>query len=79
MSEFSRVAVAVLAAGLLGTLFVLVYLRACAWADWSLMTSRARRRVALVQRRMPAMAAGSMTLTGIGLLLGLADVLGVAA
>lgn len=78
MTEFSRVATGLLAAGLLGALFVLVYLRACAWADWSLMTSRARRRVALVQRRLPAVAAGSVTLTGIGLLLGLADVMVVA-
>lgn len=79
MSEFSRVAVVLLGAGLLGALFVPVYLRLCAWADWGLMTARARRRVALVQRRLPAMAVGSAGIAGLGLLLGLADALAAAA
>ena len=78
MTEFSRVSVALLAAGLLGTLFVPLYLRLCAWADWGLMTARARRRVALVQRQLPAMAVGSAGIAGVGLLLGLVDVLGAA-
>lgn len=79
MSEYSRVSVALLAAGLLGTLFVLLYLRLCDWADWGLMTARARRRVALVQRRLPAMAVGSAGIAGVGLLLGLAEALTTAA
>jgi hypothetical protein len=79
MTDYSRLAAALLGAGLLGTLFVLLYLRLCAWADWGLMTARARRRVALVQRRLPAMAVGSAGVAGVGLLLGLVDVLGAAA
>ena len=79
MSDSSRVAGALVAAGLLGTLFVLLYLRLCAWADWGLMTARARRRVARVQRRLPAMAVGSAGVAGVGLLIGLVDVLGAAA
>ncbi len=79
MSGFSRVAVVLLGAGMLGALFVPVYLRLCAWADWGLMTARSRRRVALVQRRLPAMAVGSAGVAGVGLLIGLVDVLTVAA
>lgn len=78
MSEFSQVAVALLGAGLLGTLVALLHRRLCAWADWSLMTGRARRRVALVQQRLPVMAAGSAVMAGLGLVLGLVDVLGPA-
>jgi hypothetical protein len=39
------------------------------------MTGHARRRVAVVQRRLPVMAVGSAGVAGAGLLLGLVEVL----
>ncbi|HEV7654254.1 MAG TPA: hypothetical protein VGP36_05885 [Mycobacteriales bacterium] len=73
LSELGRFSLGLLAAGAAGVLFMLVYLRACAWADWELMTSRVRRRVHVWERRAPSVVAGSALLAGIGLLLGLVD------
>lgn len=75
MSQVSELAVVLLGAGALGVLFVAAHPRLCALADWGLMTGRARRRVAVVQRRLPAMAVGSAGMAGLGLLLGLGGVL----
>jgi uncharacterized protein involved in cysteine biosynthesis len=65
--------VGLLAAGVVGVLFVQVYLRACEWADWELMSSRVRRRVHACRRRAPAAVAGSGLLAGLGLVLVLVD------
>jgi len=78
LSELGRLSAGLLCAGILGMVFMLVYLRACDWADWGLMTARARSRVAVVRRQLPALAAGSIGLAGLGLLLGLVDLIGVA-
>lgn len=75
MSEVPSAAVVLLGVGLLGVLFVVAHPRLCAWADWGLMTGPARRRVAVVQRRLSAVAVGSAGLAGLGLLLGLGGVL----
>jgi hypothetical protein len=72
-SELGRVSLGLLAAGVAGVLFMLIYLRACAWADWDLMTSRVRRRVHGWERRAPAVVAGSSAVAGLGLLLGVLD------
>ena len=72
-SELGRVSLGLLAAGVAGVLFMLVYLRACAWADWDLMTSRVRRRVHGFQRRAPSLVAGSASVAGLGLVLGVLD------
>ncbi len=52
---------------------VLLYLRACAWADWDLMSSRVRRRAHAWERRAPAFSAGAGVVAGIGLVLVLLD------
>jgi hypothetical protein len=72
-SELGRVSLGLLAAGITGVLFMLVYLRACAWADWDLMTSRVRRRVHGWERRAPSVVAGSAAVAGLGLVLGVLD------
>ena len=64
-----------LAAGVLGALFAFVYLRACEWADRGLMTAHARRRVALCERRVPAVATGSLVVAAVGLVLTVAGAL----
>jgi hypothetical protein len=73
LSELGRLSVGLLAAGVAGVLFALLYLRACAWADWDLMSSRVRRRVHSWERRVPVFSAGSGVVAGLGLLLGLVD------
>jgi hypothetical protein len=72
-SELGRFSLGLLAAGVAGILFMLVYLRACAWADWDLMTSRVRRRAHGWERRAPSVVAGSAAVAGLGLLLGVLD------
>jgi hypothetical protein len=72
-SALGRLSVTLLAAGAAGALFVLVYQRACDWADWGLMSSRVRRRVYAWQRRAPAVFAGSGLVAGLGLLLLVVD------
>ena len=73
LSELGRASGALLAAGVFGVLFMAVYLRACEWADWGLMSSRARRRVYGWQRRAPVFFAGSGAVAAVGLLLGVVD------
>jgi hypothetical protein len=73
LSELGRFALGLLAAGVTGMLFMLIYLRACAWADWDLMTSRVRRRVHGWERRAPSVVAGSAAVAGLGLVLGVLD------
>ena len=73
MSELGRLSLGLLAAGLAGVLLALLYLRACAWADWDLMSSRARRRVHSWERRVPVFSAGAGLVAGIGLVLVLLD------
>jgi hypothetical protein len=72
-SALDRLSVTLLAAGAAGALFVLVYQRACEWADWDLMSSRVRRRVHACRRRAPAAFAGSGVVAGLGLVLLLVD------
>jgi hypothetical protein len=72
MSELGR---GLLVAGVLGALLALAYLRACAWADYGLMTAHARRRVARCERRAPEVLAGSLALAATGLVLGVAGAL----
>lgn len=73
LSSLGRLSAGLLAAGVAGVLFMLIYLRACAWADWDLMTSRVRRRVHGWERRAPSVVAGSAAVAGLGLLLGVLD------
>jgi hypothetical protein len=73
LSELGRLSLGLVAAGVAGMLFMLIYLRACAWADWDLMTSRVRRRVHGWERRAPSVVAGSAAVAGLGLLLGVLD------
>jgi hypothetical protein len=73
LSDLGRFSAGLLAAGVTGVVFMLIYLRACAWADWDLMTSRVRRRVHGWERRAPAVVAGSAVVAGIGLVLGAVD------
>jgi hypothetical protein len=73
LSQLSRLSVGLLGAGVAGVLFALLYLRACAWADWDLMSSRARRRVHAWERRAPVFSAGSGVVAACGLLLVLVD------
>jgi hypothetical protein len=73
LSGLGRFSVGLLAAGVGGALFMLIYLRACAWADWDLMSSRVRRRVHTWERRGPSVVLGSSVLAGVGLVLGVLD------
>jgi hypothetical protein len=73
LSDVGRLSVGLLAAGLAGVLLALLYLRACAWADWDLMSSRVRRRVHAWQRRAPAFSAAAGVVAGIGLVLVVLD------
>jgi hypothetical protein len=73
LSSLGQFALGLLAAGVAGVLFMLIYLRACAWADWDLMTSRVRRRVHGWERRAPSVVAASAGIAGLGLVLGLVD------
>lgn len=73
LSSLEQLSLGLLAAGVAGVLFVLVYLRACAWADWDLMTSRVRRRVHVVERRASSVVAVSAVLAAAGLVLGVVD------
>jgi hypothetical protein len=73
LSELGRLPVGLLAAGVGGALVALLYLRACAWADWDLMSSRVRRRVHTWERRAPALFAGSGLVAGLGLVLVVLD------
>lgn len=73
LSELGRFALGLLAAGVAGVLFMLIYLRACAWADWDLMTSRVRRRAHGWERRAPSVVAASTAIAGLGLALGIVD------
>ena len=72
-SELGRLSLGLLVTGLAGLLLALLYLRACAWADWDLMSSRVRRRVHAWQRRAPMFSAGAAAIAGIGLVLVLVD------
>ncbi len=73
LSSLGRFSLGLLAAGVAGALVMLIHLRACAWADWDLMTSRVRRRVHGWERRAPSVVVGSSALAGLGLLLGVLD------
>jgi small-conductance mechanosensitive channel len=73
LSPLGQLSLGLLAAGVTGVLFMLIYLRACAWADWDLMNSRVRRRVHGWERRAPSVVVGSSVLAAAGLLLGLVD------
>ena len=73
LSELGRLSVGLLVAGLAGVLLALLYLRACAWADWDLMSSRVRRRVHSWERRVPVFSAGAGALAAIGLVLVVLD------
>lgn len=72
-SSLGQISLGLLAAGVAGALFMLIYLRACAWADWDLMNSRVRRRAHGWERRAPAVVAASAAIAGLGLVLGLVD------
>jgi hypothetical protein len=71
-------AVVLLAVGLAGVVAGPIYRQLCEWADMGLMTAHARRRVAVVQRRLPVMTIGSAGMASAGLLLGLVEVLAAA-
>ena len=73
MSDLDRVAVGLIGAGLLGALSMLIYLQACAWAEWELLPVRYHRRVVGWQRWAPALLTASAVVAGLGVLLGLAQ------
>jgi hypothetical protein len=73
LSELGRLSAGLLLAGVGGALFMLIYLRACAWADWDLMSSRARRRAHAWERRAHSVVVASSAVAGVGLVLGLLD------
>jgi hypothetical protein len=73
LPELGRLSLGLLVAGVGGVLFMLLYLRACDWADWDLMPSRVRRRVHTWERRAPSVVLGSAVVAAAGLLLGLVD------
>lgn len=73
LSELGRFSLGLLAAGVAGVLFMLIYLRACGWADWDLMTSRVRRRVHGWERRAPSVVAASAASAGLGPVLSRVD------
>jgi hypothetical protein len=73
LSDLSLLSRGLLGAGLAGVLLALLYLRACAWADWDLMSSRVRRRVHTWERRVPAFSAGAALVAGLGLVLAVLD------
>jgi hypothetical protein len=73
LSEPGRLSLGLLVAGLAGVLLALLYLRACAWADWDLMSSRARRRAHAWERRVPVFSTGAGVVAGIGLVLVVLD------
>jgi hypothetical protein len=72
MSDLQSAALGLIAAGLLGTVSMLIYLRACAWAEWALIPVRYHRRADSWQRRAPALLVASGVAAGLGVLLGLA-------
>jgi hypothetical protein len=73
LSELGRLSLGLLVGGVVGVLLALLYLRACAWADWDLMSSRVRRRVHTWERRAPAFSAAAGVVATLGLLLVLLD------
>ena len=73
LPELGRLSLGLLAAGLAGLLLGVLYVRCCTWADWDLMSSRARRRVHTWERRAPAFSAAAAAIATLGLLLVLLD------
>jgi hypothetical protein len=73
MSDLERAALGLIAGGLLGAASMLLYLRACIWAEWELLPARYHRRSVGWQRRAPVLIAGSAAVAGLGLLLGLTE------
>lgn len=73
LSELGRYSAGLVAAGVLGVLLMVVYLRACEYADWDLLNSRVRRRVHSCRRRAGVFFAGSGAVAAVGLLLGVVD------
>jgi hypothetical protein len=76
MSELQRAAVGLMAAGLLGAVWLAVYLLACSWADWELIPARRHARLHGLQRRAPRLIAAAGTLLGVGILLGVVTLVG---
>ena len=73
LPELGQLSLGLLGAGVAGVLLALLYLRACSWADWDLMSSRVRRRVHTWERRAPVFSAGAAVVAAVGLLLVLLD------
>lgn len=69
MSIVQDIAVRLIAPGLLGTGWMLVYLQACKWADLELIPARRRSSVLGWQRRAPLLIVLSACTVGFGLLL----------
>ena len=72
MSDLESAALGLIAAGLLGTVSMLIYLRACAWAEWALIPVRYHRRADHLQRWAPGLLVASGVAAALGVLLGLA-------
>jgi hypothetical protein len=79
MSELQRVAVGLVAAGLVGAVWMAVYLVACTWADWELIPTCRHARLHGWQRRGPRVLAVAGTLLAAGLVLGALALLGPEA
>jgi hypothetical protein len=79
MSELQRVAIGLVAAGLVGAAWMAVYLVACAWADWELIPVWRHARLHGWQRRGPRVLAVSATVLAVGLVLGGIALLGPEA
>ena len=69
MSDLSRIAVALLATGMLGAVAMFVFLRACSWAEWDLMPASYSRRATRMAGHADEVIGGSVAVAAVGLLL----------
>jgi hypothetical protein len=69
LSALQDIALRLVALGMLGTVWMLAYLRACRWVDWDLLPAQQRSRVLAWQRRAPRVMVLSAGTAGLGLVL----------
>jgi len=72
MSVVQDIAVRLVAVGLIGTVWMALYLMACRRADWGMLPTEPRHRAMAWQRRAPAVLHWSASLAAVGALLTLA-------
>jgi hypothetical protein len=69
VSDLSRAALALLATGMLGAVAMLVFLRACSWAEWDLLPASYCAKAQRMERRAGGVIRGSAAVSVFGLLL----------